>query len=535
MKKQIYKIALAAVMVFPSVSILNSCNDAIDIVQDGELNEAGVFSSLANMKSFLVGVYGTVDTTSEIKFTSVFTDEVGVGPANGGFDYSLHRFFLNIGDTYASSIWANHYITIDRVNRFLKGSKNVVPVGATEIKEYNDALAQARVIRAFAYLQLESYFSTNMKDPNALGVMYTDEVKPITAQLQRSTNAEIFKLIEDDLAFAEANLDPNSTILSGLPARYMMVNKNFINAIKARFYLYRGDYPNAKLYAQKVITESGLYLTQATPLVPASVTAAPGSLQWNNNYYGSSVFSSVNPYRMMWADLSQGEIVFGLSRPTNAAGGSIANLYTTNATVAGGAVLWDMGRNLFNILLNTPGDVRRYAFVDPTSKIDANYQTNGAYNTSDVIVIDKYPGKINTTYVLKNDIKVFRLSEMYFILAECAIADGSNNLVLAANYIKNVRDARNYSGPVALPVYSNATTAYADLLKERRVELAFEGHRYLDLKRLGQLGGVAIDRHFTDDVIPSLPTTIPFDHRFTLPIPLNEIKGNPTIQQNPGY
>ncbi|RTZ49596.1 RagB/SusD family nutrient uptake outer membrane protein [Chryseobacterium arthrosphaerae] len=36
--------------------------------------------------------------------------------------------------------------------------------------------------------------------------------------------------------------------------------------------------------------------------------------------------------------------------------------------------------------------------------------------------------------------------------------------------------------------------AYADILKERRVELALEGHRYLDLKRLAVAANVSMDR-----------------------------------------
>jgi hypothetical protein len=58
----------------------------------------------------------------------------------------------------------------------------------------------------------------------------------------------------------------------------------------------------------------------------------------------------------------------------------------------------------------------------------------------------------------------------------------------------------------------------------------------MDIKRLGVAANKSIDRNITDDLILSLPTTIPNnDHRFTLPIPQDEIAGNPTIQQNPGY
>ena len=55
-----------------------------------------------------------------------------------------------------------------------------------------------------------------------------------------------------------------------------------------------------------------------------------------------------------------------------------------------------MGANLY-AAISGPGDVRKTYFVDPTS-------------TAATKIIDKYPGKGNTP--LRNDIKVFRLSEM---------------------------------------------------------------------------------------------------------------------------
>jgi hypothetical protein len=70
-------------------------------------------------------------------------------------------------------------------------------------------------------------------------------------------------------------------------------------------------------------------------------------------------------------------------------------------------------------------------------------------------------------------------------------------------------------------------------LKERRVELALEGHRYLDLRDL-LAANVSMDRNATDDVIAieNLPNG---DYRYTLPIPIKEMSANPNIKQNDGY
>ncbi|PZQ82334.1 MAG: RagB/SusD family nutrient uptake outer membrane protein, partial [Flavobacterium johnsoniae] len=91
-------------------------------------------------------------------------------------------------------------------------------------------------------------------------------------------------------------------------------------------------------------------------------------------------------------------------------------------------------------------------------------------------------------------------------------------------------------GSNPLPTYPNLNEALTDILLERRKELAFEGHRYLDIKRIGNEINVGINRLADDAFTFSAPTSLPAsDYRFTLPIPRSEISANPTIVQNPNY
>ena len=520
MKKNIIKIGLLTILGFGAVVSMNSCRDAVDIVQDGELNSDAFFTSVDNLQGYLLGdVYSNVENAQAVYFTSLITDEVKPAAGSGGQGDETHRFYIDPSRSIVSNIWLQNNLLINRATRLIEGAKKVTP-SSSEQATYNNIVAEAKVLRALGYLQLLTYFSPDMANDNALGTMIINTVPTISIKLPRSTNAEVYAVIEEDLTFAESNLTKQSD-------RYY-ASKNLVNAIKARLYLYRGKYAEAKRYAQAVLSNSGLILTTATPIPSGTV----GSTEWNADFYKDA---STSPYRQIWSDNSQGEVIFALSRPIS--GGSYVQLpsyYNTNTSNIAGTPLWVMGRNLFNILDATTGDIRRYAYIDPTSTIDPNYET--AYNkkdyTTDQIVIDKYPGKGSAA--TRNDVKMFRLSEMYFILAECAVND--NDLVSARNYIHQVRQARNYSGAATTPVYANKQAAWADILKERRVELAFEGHRYIDLKRLAAKAGVTMDRNRTDDrpgiTVANLPNG---DYRYTLPIPLAEIAGNPNIQQNPGY
>ena len=491
------------------------CQDAIDIIQDGELVEENVFKTAADLEKYLNGsVYSSLDNQAGMKFSSVFTDEVKIGPSNTGQDASLYRYILNSGSSYVGTIWAQNYSTINTVNRLLKAAQNITPVTAEDQVIYNNAIGEARALRALAYMNLLSYFSPNMSDDSSLGVILSLTVPNPTEMLPRATTGEVWAAVEEDLNFAASNISPTYQAGASINrSSQYFISKIGVDALKARMYTYRKNYAQAKTYAQNVISAYTAGLTAATPLP----TGTPGSAAWNSAFYGTT---STNPYRKMWTDTERGEVIFGLSRPAVGQGG-IASLWTTNQTNLTGGPLFVTGLNLFNLYTNTPADIRRYAFVDPTFDATERYY-----------VIDKYPGKGSTP--LKNDVKIIRLSEVYLILAEAEAKTG--NLPGAATAIQTLRNARVMSGTAPLPSYGSVTQALRDILLERRVELAYEGHRYVDLRRLGAEASVSIDRNAQDDIFPSTPLSLDInDHRFTLPIPAVELTGNTNIQQNPGY
>ncbi|UEQ78540.1 RagB/SusD family nutrient uptake outer membrane protein [Chryseobacterium arthrosphaerae] len=538
--KRIINTVLIVATLSSAAFTLNSCQDALDIKQAGELQEKDLYTNVANLKEVLNGsVYAQLDPMDEIYFTAVFTDEVKPGSASGGQEYSLHRFFLDaaspvvtggtVGTVGSDGIWLNNYRVINRVNRLLEGAKRITPSTDKEKDEYNAILAQARAIRAYCYVQLEAYFSKDMKNANELGVILLKDVPSTDAQLPRAKNQDVYDFINADLDYARGILKYSAASDQG--ARYF-VDKGFVNAVTARFNLYRGNMPLAKQYANEVITDTKLKLTVADPAVtttaPVIVADDPAS-DWAKEFY--NVDASFNPYRNLWNDSAKGEIIFSLNRLPLGAGGSIGSKWNTNRSQLNGSPMWFWGRNLYNLFQSIPGDIRKYAYVDPSSKANANYATATAGNTrNDGLVVDKYPGK--TATATRNDVKVFRLSEMYFIAAEAEVAAG--NLSAAHDLIQKVREARNYQNAAVTPAYTNTQVAYADILKERRVELALEGHRYLDLKRLAVAANVSMDRNATDDVI-AVENLENGDYRYTLPIPIKEMSANPNIKQNDGY
>jgi hypothetical protein len=220
-------------------SFFNSCEDAYKIEQDGEFNEETI-TTVSGMQSYLNGIYAGVSIANEISFSTIFTDEAGVGRGSGGQNFTTHRFILNSNEPAAAGIWYGKYNTINLVNRLLVIATQVpVPTEPSQLATYNSILAQARALRAFSYFQLLTFFSTDMSDNNALGVILTTDVNEISDRLPRTNNGPCFELIESDLDYAFNNVVPN-------PVQHKYISKSMIDALRARMYLYRKNYPLAK-------------------------------------------------------------------------------------------------------------------------------------------------------------------------------------------------------------------------------------------------------------------------------------------------
>lgn len=128
---------------------------------------------------------------------------------------------------------------------------------------------------------------------------------------------------------------------------------------------------------------------------------------------------------------------------------------------------------------------------------------------------DVYTLKFDQQY---GNIRILRLAEMYLIRAEGNLRTGGT---VGATPLADINTVRERAG---LPDLTSVTLA--DILKERRLELSFEGARLHDLKRNQE-------QATTPD---SPPVIIPWNSpRLVLPIPQRERDVNPNLVQNPGY
>ena len=132
-----------------------------------------------------------------------------------------------------------------------------------------------------------------------------------------------------------------------------------------------------------------------------------------------------------------------------------------------------------------------------------------------------------------NSIIHLRYADILLMKSEALIMKNSPNLAAAADIIDQVREKRGLS-KLATSVKGSQQTMLDAMLKERRLELAFEGQRWFDLVRLDKVESVMNAVYAKDS------GRRPLERRFTedsyrLPIPLTVIQNNSNMFQNPGY
>lgn len=516
-----------------SINFTSCSGDRLDPFVPGVLTEEVAISNSTDLQGLLNSSYGLLSSRQESVLTSVFTDEVGIGIANGGQGISAEWIFMmNGAQALPEAIWTQTYIALSRINRVISIADKLTPTNAADAKKIEAIKAQALTLRAYCHLRILSYFTTDMKSDSALaGILATKIFTPSESQNRRVTNGEFYAQIHADLMEADGLFDSSAAVFSDIAA-----NKFFALGLRARAYLYQGKYAEAKQYANQVINTSGITLADKT--------------QYRNLFFSDNQPSKV-------------EVVFKLKR-TVAQNSQATNLHNGWASVKplrDGSVFYEVGRSLHNLLnpnnvsgqniASTIEDVRANVIIGPTSLISttplSNYANSGDYKAEDVLVINKHGGAstgnaswaATATNANNNDFKIMRISEMHLIVAEAEAQMA--NYAAAAAAIKKVRDAR-YGSSQTVATPGSKQDALQAVLLERRLEFAFEGYRFIDLKRLGAEAGVGIDRHSADyasktaNYAGANPANLSMtSHKWALPIPNSETNVNSVIQQNPGY
>ena len=395
------------------ITLLFSCDNAIDIDPRDEIVESNALNSVRDIQDAAIGVYGGISGSNLIGWNSRFTDNTRKGVGNRGQGVQVHTWSINSSTVEPAGLWNNLYGVINRLNRVLAVIDNIPTKNAAEVLTINRIKAELLVIRAMNHFDLMRLYSPSFTNTSDLAVPYID-FPVVLEKPVRNTVAEVYTGIDKDLDAASA-LFGNSTNTK------FYVTKDVISALKARVSLYKGnDNINAINNASTLISKY--------PLV------------------------NINSFPDVWTDASDTGVIFQLSR--NPGEGAAGTLFTDN----NGDIFFSPSDEL--VSLYSALDIRRFVYFN-----------------SNLQEVDKYPG--TTANPGLNNIKMFRVAEQYLIRAESYAKE--KDLVKAAADYNMLR--RNRINNYVDETFTTELDALAKISEERRRELAFEGHRFFDLKR----------------------------------------------------
>ncbi len=469
MKKAIIRILTLALFGFG----LNSCNNLDQTPLDKVVGETfyktktdfdgAVLAGYSSIQDFWGTSTETLSERGEFwVMSTVITDDVEADASRNPENSSLNfdRLLVTSTDVAVAAIYSQIYEGILRANIVIEEVQNENELTDAEKKVFD---AEAKFLRAFFHFQAMKIYGT---PPLAIGVN-----KEIFNQaLPNATKDELFASILSDFQAAADNL-PASRTGGELGRATSWAAKAFIGKVN----VWKKDWASAISSFEDVINNG-----------PYALEANYGDVfAYDNENNIESIFEI--QYGGPYSDDNLWVFDDTHSEAFKASQGTGRTWYWDAANGAPGGKLgwWVPSQDLVDAY--EAGDIRLTESI---------YQDGDTYYTTDGFAGVPYdPAWSSTGYTIKkyrgarnvvsenhapnlqadfNNERWFRFAELKLLYAEALLESGR-----AADATVQINDIRNRAGLADL----SATATIADLQQEKRVELAFEPHRWFDIVR----------------------------------------------------
>lgn len=396
-------------------------------------------------------------STDDLSRTSVLVDD--------------QPFVLNTIPTENKLVWqtwASSYAYIYQCNDAILGLTGNHSITATL---RDQLLGEAYFLRAFNYFYLVNLFG------DVPLILSTDYTKSTTAP--RTSVDEVYDQMIEDLTKAQGLLTNTYASTPDFPSARVRVNRQAVNALLARIYLYREQWAEAAAAATEVI-QSGIYQLET-------------DLQQTFRYNSREAILQFMPVAVAY---------------NTAEGGYFVPIVPT------GKPAITLSDSLLKYL--EPGDLRQ-AWIRTVMVSGKQYRS-------------PYKYKQNTATTPREEYNmVLRLAEQY-----CIRAEARARLDQLPDAVSDLNAIRKRAGLSDLPTISTQNQVLAAVEQERRIEFFAEwGHRWFDLKRWPARANDGKKR--IDEVMSALRPDTWKPTAALWPIPSDERKSNHALTQNPGY
>ena len=503
-------------LLFTLFLLCMSCSDDfITKKPPSDLNSDGFYKTETDMNQAVLSAYGNLRSLynqqyvrlGEIRSDNTTYSWLSGNPANEkGIDEFASPLLPE--NNFLTSCWDDSYKTILRCNIVIGRIGNIEFKSEALKAQYT---AEARFLRALIYFKLNQVFGGYGVNGELLGAVKVDrEITQVEAyELGRVSLQEMYDLIVEDLKFAESNL-PESYGSTDVGR----VTKGGAAALLGKVYMTMAGYPLNKgdeyyklaINQFKSVVDNPRYSLVATykDLFEVSNKNTSESLFEVQYKKGTQGGATGSPWNNNFAPrFSDKEIVLvgdkgGENSPTQ----DMSNAYEV-------------------------GDPRKYVSMrDGWTNAKTGAWENEKY-------VCKYYDVASSGSDNDNNWIELRLADIYLLYAEALVRTNGDKQT-AINYVNKIRErARNTPGdpditPAAdllrdytLSDFSTSNDLLLAIEKERRVELAFENHRWFDLIRTGRAVEVMRSKGFHLN-----------ETNLICPIPQKQIDVNPKLTQN---
>jgi hypothetical protein len=478
--KNLYLLLIASLFI-------TSCSDtdALSPVNQTRISDANAFATPERVEQLVLGAYSGVKVGNFyggrfMNYQDVRGPEFINERANGVTNLFTWGFGVQSSTNEVQNLWSAAYTAINRCNILIEGLKTA-PVTAALKAKYT---AEAQFLRALSYYSLVTLYAQpyTLNNGTSLGLplRLTPETSGGNNDLVRSTVADIYKQVIDDLNAAETNLPlSNSTALNNTTRAH----RNTAIALKTRVYLSMGKYAEVITEANKIVSSSAPF----TSSTGVSLALAPSIASvFGKSTTSENVFSF--PYSSNDTPGTQNSLVF----------------YYNASSVGGG-----------EYSLATTGIIANTGWKSTDARRSFNVVTSGK----------SYVHKWTAPQTDPDFVPVIRYAEVLLNLSE-AIARNTNSVdSRAVALLNSVRGRSDATTVFSTSSFATAQDLINQILIERRIELLAEGFSSPDIMRLGQ----------NFPAKGSAPAVAKTDTQYLWPIPLNELLYNKLCVQNTGH
>jgi starch-binding outer membrane protein, SusD/RagB family len=505
-----------AITALSAVSLFSSCSKALDVAPTESIEASLALTTKEGINAALIGAYARLKSPRLYGRDLIAIPEVLAD--NGWATNRSGRLFAEANNAvrahFLGDTWQLSYRSINELNLILESLASTTVLTAAE---RNSIEGQALFLRALNHLNLALVYAyipgaeVSGQDRGGIPILLTGTnttggalgLKPGRAPI-----AEVYTQIVADFERA------NSLLTAGGVAPFSVfpnfATKRSAQAFLSRVNLYRKNYTDAKRWSDSTIALSGTRLTSGAAYISG----------WRAATHPETLFQV--------AFLGTNENI-GVNESLQTTHTTLGSPGATGTTVGWGDVipsltlLNDLGITLVGG--NTSNNFRNNAHAIESKSADIRnqlYEVGAAGRGPVKVEVTKYLGKNGAPNL--DNAPVIRIAEAYLNRAEAMATPGSAvfNETAALADLNTIKVAR---GLTAVTLTGNAL--YEEILKERRVELAFEGHRFWDFKRLGR-DIIKAPVYNGGDVLFA-------DFRILAPIPIREVEVNPNLVQNAGY